>query len=366
MSSVIIAPVIQNTDHHMAMMSLVAPQAKLTDQQPIEEIDEQQATQDIVSLSNSAEEKERKAFMQDINKFMSEIGKPLSKIPIMGYKELDLFQLFREVVAYGGFNEVVKNVGTWSKIWKRLGNFDPSITDSSFRLKKNYERYLLDYEYKVYPEHKQQAQEGDKQSLRKSAGDPTASPGEKRKSSKTANKQPKRKTISVPTYTKDLVRDKSTGAVRMPLALGDLTIECLGSIIPRSPFLTEKHIWPVGYVSARYFTSMINPDRRVKYTSKIVDGGDKPLFVVIAEDDQENPITSHSPSAAWRVALKRIALKTGNEKIAVSGALRFGLSHPTVLSLIRELPNADSNLDYSLPSSPEGSDSGFPDRKSVV
>jgi hypothetical protein len=73
---------------------------------PVDEMDEQQATQDIVSLSNTAEEKERKAFMQDINKFMSEIGKPLSKIPIMGYKELDLFQLFKEVVAYGGFNEV--------------------------------------------------------------------------------------------------------------------------------------------------------------------------------------------------------------------------------------------------------------------
>jgi len=74
--------------------------------------------------------------MGDINKFMGEIGKPLSKIPIMGYKELDLYQLFKEVTAYGGFTEVVKNVGTWSKIWKRLGNFDPSITDSSFRLKK--------------------------------------------------------------------------------------------------------------------------------------------------------------------------------------------------------------------------------------
>jgi len=118
--------------------------------------EEKQATEDIVSLSSN-EERERKLFMGDINKFMAEIGKPLSKIPIMGYKELDLFQLFKEVTAYGGFIEVVKNVGTWSKIWKRLGNFDPSITDSSFRLKKNYERYLLDYEYKMFPEHRQQA-----------------------------------------------------------------------------------------------------------------------------------------------------------------------------------------------------------------
>ncbi len=81
-------------------------QASPKEVSPSEEIDERQGTEDIVGLSNTSDEKERKTFMQDINKFMSEIGKPLSKIPIMGYKELDLFQLFKEVVAYGGFNEV--------------------------------------------------------------------------------------------------------------------------------------------------------------------------------------------------------------------------------------------------------------------
>jgi len=73
----------------------------------------------------------------------------------MGYKELDLFNLFKEVIANGGYHSVVRNVGTWSKIWKRLSNFDPSITDSSYRLKKNYERYLLDYEYHCYPQHRE-------------------------------------------------------------------------------------------------------------------------------------------------------------------------------------------------------------------
>lgn len=72
----------------------------------VDSMEEQQATEDIVSLSSS-EERDRKQFMQDLNKFMVEIGKPLSKIPIMGYKELDLFQLFKEVNSYGGFNEVI-------------------------------------------------------------------------------------------------------------------------------------------------------------------------------------------------------------------------------------------------------------------
>jgi len=120
--------------------------------------------------SLSGEEQERRVFLVDLNRYMAEVGKPLTKIPIMGYKELDLWQLYKEVTNCGGFNEVVKNVGTWSKIWKRLGNFDPSITDSSFRLKKNYERYLLEYEYRCFPEHKAVALELEKQmQLKRSA-----------------------------------------------------------------------------------------------------------------------------------------------------------------------------------------------------
>jgi len=371
-----------------------------------ESYEEQVATENIVSLSYpSAEDKERKVFMNDINKFMSEIGKPLSKIPIMGYKELDLYQLFKEVTAYGGFNEVVKNVGTWSKIWKRLGNFDPSITDSSFRLKKNYERYLLEYEYKCFPDHKQQAVELEKQmQLKKSqqqqmyqqqqtvlnssevAGTlsvPTvsmtstspqqSSPRPLSRSTDGKIERPKKansgsrngaKRSSKSNNMKDLAREKS-GAIKLPLVLGELTLENLGVIIPRPPYISEKHIWPVGFSSSRYFSSMLNPELRVKYTSQIVDAGDRPQFVVTAADDSSNPIISHSPSGAWRAVLKRIMAKNNNNpsnnsssddginkknnnNISVSGTLRFGLAHPVVSHLIRELPNADKCQDVIL------------------
>jgi len=115
------------------------------------------------------DEEERRSFTREIHRFMADIGKPLTKIPIMGYKELDLYQLFKEVVSYGGFSEVVKNVGTWSKIWKRLSNFDASITDSSFRLKKNYERYLLEFEMHRFPDHRKAIQDyHDRSALKRS------------------------------------------------------------------------------------------------------------------------------------------------------------------------------------------------------
>jgi len=338
-------------------------------------IESQRPNEDIVSLS--LEDQERKIFMGEINKFMAEIGKPLNKIPIMGYKELDLYQLYKEVVASGGFLEVVKNVGTWSKIWKKLGNFDPSITDSSFRLKKNYERYLLEYEYKMFPEHRLQALEMEKQiQIKKQSGIETSPKSQERriKSPEEKSSKPKTKrTISArkPSFTtcRDIVRDKN-GAPKMPLILGELTLESLGNIIPQSPYVTEKHIWPIGFTSSRLFTSMITPDKKVKYTSQIIDGGDKPEFMIVAEDDPENPIISHSPSGSWSTVLKRVLGKTATEdskkNVSVSGTLRFGLAHPVVSHLIRELPGAEKCKDASWSSSSPSNSPSHQRKRSVM
>jgi len=352
----------------------------------------------IDQIASLNEDRERKLFMQDLNRFMGEVGKPLSKIPIMGYKELDLFQLFKEVAAYGGFNEVVKNVGTWSKIWKRLGNFDPSITDSSFRLKKNYERYLLEYEYSSFPEHRKQAMDIDVQMKRSSSTDSfttPSSPEEAPRISKVPkSKKSKRKTFPSPTTPKGskgslrtsmgtvgipfgsgsgglFVEREKSGSPKMPLILGggELIVENLGKIISRPPYVTDKHIWPVGFTSSRYFSSMIHPDQRVKYTSQIVDVGDRPQFVVTAVDEPHNPIISYSPSGAWRAVLKRV-MGTDDSKrnISVSGTLRFGLAHPVVSHLIRELPGGTElsnppSPSLSLPSSPSSEGSPMPERK---
>jgi len=149
----------------------------------------------------------------------------------------------------------------------------------------------------------------------------------------------------------------------MPLLLGDLTVESLGSIVPQTPYITEKHIWPVGFKSSRFYSSMMNPDIRVKYTSQILDGGEKPQFMVTAEDEPDHPIISYSPSGAWRTVLKKVMSKNPNEEarknLSVSGTLRFGLVHPIVSHLIRELPGAEKCKDSgeSWSSSPSNSPS---------
>jgi len=102
-------------------------------------------------LTMTPEDTERKRFMDELNAIMNEIGKTITKMPVMGYRELDLYHFYNEVQSHGGYSSVTEKVGTWSKIWKKLGNFDTSITDASFRLKKNYERFLLEYEYRKFP-----------------------------------------------------------------------------------------------------------------------------------------------------------------------------------------------------------------------
>jgi len=105
-----------------------------------------------LTLPISEADGEKKRFMEQLNGVMNDIGKSITKMPVMGYRELDLFHFYNEVQANGGYAQVTDKVGTWSKIWKKLGNFDTSITDASFRLKKNYERFLLEYEYRQYPD----------------------------------------------------------------------------------------------------------------------------------------------------------------------------------------------------------------------
>lgn len=301
-------------------------------------VSNEEATATSPGSPGSGDDKERKQFMAQLSQFFAELGKTMPQLPVMGYKELDLYTLFTEVLAFGGFMQVVKNVGTWSKIWKKLANYDPSITDSSFRLRKNYERYLLDFEFKHFPEHRftweKQIQA-------------------KKNASQSKNLKKHKKRYSPP--NKDISRD-GEGKAQFPLVLGEITILNLGQIVPRPPFLTEKHVWPVGFESTRYFSSMINPEKRVKYTSRILDGGDKPQFEVVADDDLENPIYSHSPSGAWRTVLKRVMgsslYEDSRKNIAVSGRVRFGLAHPVCQKLLMELPHGDK---ISRPLSPTAS-----------
>lgn len=65
-----------------------------------------------------SEEKKEEDFYRSLHQFMKKAGIQMTKIPVMGKNRIDLYRLFWMVnYKYEGFWWVVKNVGTWSKIW---------------------------------------------------------------------------------------------------------------------------------------------------------------------------------------------------------------------------------------------------------
>ena len=65
--------------------------------------------------------------------FISILGTPINRLPIMAKQVLDLFELYNLVVARGGLVEVI-NKKLWQEVIKGLG-LPSSITSAAFTLR---------------------------------------------------------------------------------------------------------------------------------------------------------------------------------------------------------------------------------------
>eukprot|EP00002_Diphylleia_rotans_P033566 TRINITY_DN7147_c0_g1_i1.p1 TRINITY_DN7147_c0_g1~~TRINITY_DN7147_c0_g1_i1.p1 ORF type:complete len:593 (+),score=96.12 TRINITY_DN7147_c0_g1_i1:62-1840(+) len=90
----------------------------------------------------------REEFMRELEEHLSVTG-GTARMPVLGGKEVDLFQLYHLVIGAGGSIKVSQ-----AKRWKELCsvfNFPASCTSSSFALKSHYNRILFSFEQrKVY------------------------------------------------------------------------------------------------------------------------------------------------------------------------------------------------------------------------
>lgn len=97
-------------------------------------------------FTSKDEEKER--FKNNLFNFLQSRGSTNLKVPQIGGKELDLFELYQSVIKRGGAQKVSN-----TKLWKEIVvEFDlpPSCTSASFTLKNHYQKYLLAYEQKFH------------------------------------------------------------------------------------------------------------------------------------------------------------------------------------------------------------------------
>ena len=93
---------------------------------------------------------------------------------------------------------------------------------------------------------------------------------------------------------------------------------------------------------------MFKLGERALYTCEILDGGLKPQYKLISNEDPDNPIIRDSSTGCWIAVCNKINILQGSKrsKVTISGTDRFGLSDSNVVRLLQSLPNADKCSKY--------------------
>ncbi|XP_059813213.1 AT-rich interactive domain-containing protein 4A isoform X2 [Hypanus sabinus] len=113
-----------------------------------EEEEESENDEDHEEKKQEVEEEldpeERDNFLQQLYKFMEDRGTPINKPPVLGYKDLNLFKLFRLVYQHGGCDNIDSG-SVWKQIYMDLGI--PILnTAASYNVKTAYKKYLYGFE----------------------------------------------------------------------------------------------------------------------------------------------------------------------------------------------------------------------------
>uniref|UniRef100_A0A9L0RGP9 AT-rich interactive domain-containing protein 4A n=1 Tax=Equus caballus TaxID=9796 RepID=A0A9L0RGP9_HORSE len=115
---------------------------------PAEENDEEKEKEAKKEEEEAPEEEldpeERDNFLQQLYKFMEDRGTPINKPPVLGYKDLNLFKLFRLVYHQGGCDNIDSGA-VWKQIYMDLGI--PILNSAaSYNVKTAYRKYLYGFE----------------------------------------------------------------------------------------------------------------------------------------------------------------------------------------------------------------------------
>ncbi|XP_068581265.1 AT-rich interactive domain-containing protein 4B isoform X4 [Cebidichthys violaceus] len=87
---------------------------------------------------------ERENFLQQLYKFMEDRGTPINKRPVLGYRNLNLFKLYRLVHKLGGF-EKIESGSVWKQVYQDLGI--PVLNSAAgYNVKCAYRKYLNGFE----------------------------------------------------------------------------------------------------------------------------------------------------------------------------------------------------------------------------
>ncbi|CAB1445758.1 unnamed protein product [Pleuronectes platessa] len=83
-------------------------------------------------------------FLKDLYIFMRKKDMPIERIPHLGFKQIDLFVMFKTVEDLGGYHQVTAQQ-LWKQVYNRLGG-NPRSTSAATCTRRHYEKLLLTYE----------------------------------------------------------------------------------------------------------------------------------------------------------------------------------------------------------------------------
>ncbi|XP_037607795.1 AT-rich interaction domain 6 [Sebastes umbrosus] len=90
------------------------------------------------------EEMTEERFLKELYLFMKKRDSPIERIPNLGFKQIDLFVMFKVVRDLGGYHQVTAQQ-LWKQVYNTLGG-NPRSTSAATCTRRHYEKLLLPYE----------------------------------------------------------------------------------------------------------------------------------------------------------------------------------------------------------------------------
>ncbi|XP_032372680.1 AT-rich interactive domain-containing protein 5A [Etheostoma spectabile] len=87
---------------------------------------------------------EEKAFVSRLHAFMKDRGTPIERIPHLGFKQINLWRIYKAVEKLGGYDSVTAR-RLWKKVYDELGG-SPGSTSAATCTRRHYEKLVLPLE----------------------------------------------------------------------------------------------------------------------------------------------------------------------------------------------------------------------------
>uniref|UniRef100_A0A671MPZ1 Uncharacterized LOC107665214 n=1 Tax=Sinocyclocheilus anshuiensis TaxID=1608454 RepID=A0A671MPZ1_9TELE len=94
--------------------------------------------------SEQGEEMTEESFLKDLYLFMKQRDTPIERIPHLGFKQIDMFLMYKTVKELGGYQQVTAQQ-LWKKVYNILGG-NPRSTSAATCTRRHYEKLLLPFE----------------------------------------------------------------------------------------------------------------------------------------------------------------------------------------------------------------------------